>query len=206
MCSLAYSLRGAFCQAEPLLAIIELQRMLEPLNTDRAGMTAAAAARDDRQQIVVMSWLAKAHLKLRDFDGCSGALARIRKLRAGARDLSNTAGINGPPHGDGRPQLPHMSLFGFTGSRHGDGDAGGAGIKGGSVTLGDCLVSHCAQPDAANLDLGELAARNLMHAGRLSEAFNTLAPTIVSAEAVVSQMQGALRGLPGVVTPPSINE
>ena len=148
-------------------------------------MECAAAARDTRQQVVVLSWLAKAYLKLRDSGGCESALARIRALRASTRPRAgNDAGVAASRRKGG---VPHVSTS--TGSAAGGGPSSGGGV------LGSCLVLHCAQPDESNLDLGGMAARGLVCARRFCEALNTLAPTIVSVESAVSQTHGPRDGL-----------
>jgi hypothetical protein len=142
------------------------------------------------KRVIILAWLAKAYLKQRDFHRCMATLDQIVETRARAPVASRVD----KKHGGHRSTSGQLCAVNFITT------AGvGAGLwqwcQPGSMSgnLESCLPSYCSSD--FNEDLGELTARNLMHARQYVRALQQVTPTLCSVEAAVGGLTGSTDGL-----------
>jgi hypothetical protein len=139
--------------------------------------------------VAVLAWLAKAYLKQRYFQRCMSTLDKIVETRS-----TIASKFVDRKHASRRTPCGTLSAVNYVTT------AGvGAGIwqwcPAGSSTgnIESCLPAFCSSE--YNEDLGELMARNLMHARQYVRALQCVTPTLCSVEAAVGGLSGSTDGL-----------
>jgi len=142
------------------------------------------------KRVSVLAWLAKTYLKQRDFHRCMSTLDKIVETRSNM----TLKFMDRKHHANRRTPSGTLSAVNYVTT------AGvGAGLwqwcPAGSSTgnIESCLPAFCSSE--YNEDLGEIMARNLMHAREYVRALQCVTPTLCSVESAVGGLSGSTDGL-----------